>query len=74
MFALGYYAGCRASDVCWFRLDQVHHLTKKSGHITVGYKGKQGARRMSELIALQGRCLCTFGSSVPWRLRMANAG
>jgi site-specific recombinase XerD len=41
MFALGYYAGCRASDVCWFRLDQVHHLTKKSGHITVGYKRGQ---------------------------------
>src|SRR5205085_11108513 len=38
------------------------------------HEGKQGARRMSELIALQGRCLCTFGSSVPCRLRMANAG
>ncbi|HEY6408828.1 MAG TPA: tyrosine-type recombinase/integrase [Ktedonobacteraceae bacterium] len=41
MFTLGYYAGCRASDVCWFRLDQVHYLTKKSGHITVGYKRGQ---------------------------------
>ena len=41
MFALGYYAGCRASDVCWFRLDQVQHLTKKSGQITVGYKRGQ---------------------------------
>lgn len=41
MFALGYYAGCRVSDVCWFRLDQVHHLSKKSGHITVGYKRGQ---------------------------------
>jgi site-specific recombinase XerD len=41
MFALGYYAGCRASDVCWFRLDQVQHLTKKSGQITVGYKRRQ---------------------------------
>jgi integrase len=41
MFALGYYAGCRASDVCWFRLDQVHSLTKKSGCITVGYKRGQ---------------------------------
>jgi len=41
MFALGYYAGCRASDVCWFRLDQIHHLTKKSGFITVGYKRGQ---------------------------------
>jgi hypothetical protein len=37
-------------------------------------EGKQGARRMSELIARQGRCLCTFGSSVPCRLRMAIAG
>src|SRR5260370_26806624 len=41
LFALGYYAGCRASDVCWFRLDQIHHLTKKSGQITVGYKREQ---------------------------------
>jgi site-specific recombinase XerD len=41
MFALGYYSGCRASDVCWFRLDQIHHLTKKSGQITVGYKREQ---------------------------------
>src|SRR5205807_7474362 len=41
MFVLGYYAGCRASDVCWFRLDQVHHLTKKSGSVTVGYKRGQ---------------------------------
>ena len=41
MFALGYYAGCRESLVCWFRLDKVHHLTKKSGRITVGYKRGQ---------------------------------
>jgi site-specific recombinase XerD len=41
MFALGYYAGCRASDVCWFQLDQVHALTKKAGEITVGYKRGQ---------------------------------
>ena len=41
MFALGYYTGCRVSDVCWFRLDQVHHLSKKSGQITVGYKRGQ---------------------------------
>jgi site-specific recombinase XerD len=41
MFSLGYYAGCRASDVCWFRLGQIHHLTKKSGYVTVGYKRGQ---------------------------------
>lgn len=38
------------------------------------HEGKQGARHMSELIAREGRWLCTFGSSVPCRLRMANAG
>jgi hypothetical protein len=27
--------------VCWFRLDQVHHLTKKTGQITIGYKRGQ---------------------------------
>ncbi|HEY4385432.1 MAG TPA: tyrosine-type recombinase/integrase [Ktedonobacteraceae bacterium] len=48
IFALGYYAGCRASDVCWFRLDQVQHLTQKSGHITVGYK--RGQLRVLDLI------------------------
>jgi site-specific recombinase XerD len=41
IFALGYYAGCRASDACWFRLDQIHHLNKKSAQITVGYKRGQ---------------------------------
>jgi site-specific recombinase XerD len=48
IFALGYYAGCRASDVCWFRLDQVQHLAKKSGQITVGYK--RGQLRTLDLV------------------------
>ncbi len=48
MFALGYYSGCRASDVCWFRLDQVQHLTKKFGSITVGYK--RGQLRTIDLV------------------------
>lgn len=48
LFALGYYAGCRASDLCWFRLDQVHHLTKKSGQITIGYK--RGQLRTLDLV------------------------
>lgn len=48
LFALGYYAGCRASDVCWFRLDQVHHLTKKSGEVTLGYK--RGQQRTLDLV------------------------
>lgn len=41
IFALGYSAGCRASDACWFRVDQIHHLTTKSGSITIGYKRGQ---------------------------------
>ncbi len=41
MFALGYCAGCRASDVCWFRLEQVRQLSKKSGSIKVDYKRGQ---------------------------------
>ncbi len=48
LFALGYYAGCRASDVCWFRLDSVHHLTRKSGEVTVGYK--RGQQRTLDLV------------------------
>ncbi|BCL79429.1 hypothetical protein ccbrp13_18940 [Ktedonobacteria bacterium brp13] len=48
LFALGYYAGCRASDVCWFRLDSVHHLTRKSGEVTLGYK--RGQQRTLDLI------------------------
>ena len=47
LFALGYYAGCRASDVCWFQLDQVHHLTRKSGEVTLGYK--RGQQRTLDL-------------------------
>jgi site-specific recombinase XerD len=38
LFALGYYAGCRVSDVSWLRLEQVH-LTERSGWIKVGHKG-----------------------------------
>jgi site-specific recombinase XerD len=48
LFALGYYAGCRASDVCWFRLEGVHHLTRKAGEVTVGYK--RGQQRTLDLI------------------------
>src|SRR5579859_3155028 len=58
IFALGYYSGCRASDVCWFRMDQVQHLTKKSGQITVGYK--RGQLRTLDLINEARRPLCTY--------------
>ena len=38
LFALGYYAGCRVSDVSWLTLEDTH-LSARSGWIRVGYKG-----------------------------------
>jgi site-specific recombinase XerD len=39
-FALGYWAGCRVSDVSWLLREQTH-LTKKAGYITAGHKGSK---------------------------------
>ncbi|EFH82183.1 tyrosine-type recombinase/integrase [Ktedonobacter racemifer] len=38
VFALGYWAGCRVSDVSWLLRDQVH-VNGKAGWMTVGHKG-----------------------------------
>jgi site-specific recombinase XerD len=38
LFALGYWAGCRVSDVSWLRVEHVH-LGPKVGWIHAGYKG-----------------------------------
>jgi integrase len=41
IFALGYWAGCRVSDVAWLEQDHIQ-VTTKAGSITVGHKaGKQ---------------------------------
>ncbi len=40
IFALGYWAGCRVSDVSWLKFDNTH-LTKKTGWLRVGYKGNK---------------------------------
>lgn len=40
LFALGYYAGCRVSDVSWLRLENVH-LTERGSWLKVGYKGSK---------------------------------
>src|SRR5258708_21667984 len=37
-FALGYWAGCRVSDVSWLLLDQTQ-VSRKAGWMTVGHKG-----------------------------------
>jgi site-specific recombinase XerD len=38
LFALGYWAGCRVSDVAWLRVADTH-LSRKTGWLRVGYKG-----------------------------------
>lgn len=38
LFALGYWAGCRVSDVSWLKVDDTH-LGPKVGWIRVGHKG-----------------------------------
>lgn len=45
-FALGYWAGCRVSDVSWLQREHTH-LTTKAGHVTVGHK--QGKQRTIDL-------------------------
>lgn len=47
VFALGYWAGCRVSDVSWLLLEQVY-TTGKAGWITVGHKG--GKTRTIDLV------------------------
>lgn len=47
IFALGYWAGCRVSDISWLRLAECH-IGPKVGWLTVGYKG--GKKRDIDLM------------------------
>jgi site-specific recombinase XerD len=47
LFALGYWAGCRVSDVAWLRLEHTH-IGPKVGWLHVGYKG--GKAREIDLV------------------------
>jgi len=47
VFALGYWAGCRVSDVSWLLLDALH-ASLKAGWMTVGHKG--GKERTIDLV------------------------
>jgi site-specific recombinase XerD len=38
LFALGYWAGCRVSDVSWLQMDHTH-VGPKVGWVHIGYKG-----------------------------------
>lgn len=46
LFALGFWAGCRVSDVSWLRVEHTH-VTAKAGWLHVGHKG--GKRRDIDL-------------------------
>src|SRR5258707_15373685 len=43
LFALGYWAGCRISDVAWLRIEHLH-IGPKVGWVHVGYKGGKTRR------------------------------
>lgn len=47
LFALGYYAGCRVSDVSWLRLENAH-VNERSCWVKVGHKG--GKMREIDLV------------------------
>jgi len=47
VFALGYWAGCRVSDVSWLLLDALH-VSPKAGWMTIGHKG--GKERTIDLV------------------------
>lgn len=63
IFALGYWAGCRVSDVSWLRMEHTD-IRPRSGSLTVGHKGgkmrridlcPQARRPLAEYIQRGGR-------------------
>jgi site-specific recombinase XerD len=57
IFALGYWAGCRISDVAWLRIEHLH-IGPKVGWVHVGYKG--GKMRDIDLLNPVRRPLYTY--------------
>lgn len=57
IFALGYWAGCRVSDVSWLRVEHVE-LSPRSGSMRVGYKG--GKMRQIDLCLPARRALAEY--------------
>lgn len=41
IFALGFWAGCRVSDIAWLHMEHTH-VTRKAGWLHVGHKGGKG--------------------------------
>src|SRR5579859_6518719 len=57
LFALGYWDGCRVSDVSWLRLEHTH-VGSKVGWLHVGYKG--GKARDIDLVNEARKALDTY--------------
>ena len=57
IFALGYWAGCRISDVAWLRIEHLH-IGPKVGWVHAGYKG--GKMRDIDLLNPVRRPLYTY--------------
>jgi site-specific recombinase XerD len=57
LFALGYWAGCRVSDVSWLQMEHTH-IGPKIGWLHVGYKG--GKTRDIDLINAARRPLYEY--------------
>ena len=57
IFALGYWAGCRVSDVSWLTMENTY-VTQRKGWLKVGYKG--GKEREIDLARPARRALYDF--------------
>jgi site-specific recombinase XerD len=57
VFALGYWAGCRVSDVAWLRVEHAH-IGPKLGWVHVGHKG--GKARDLDLVNAARRPLADY--------------
>jgi site-specific recombinase XerD len=57
IFALGYWAGCRVSDIAWLRMDDAH-VGPQIGWVRVGHKG--GKLRDLDLVNDARRPLYTY--------------
>lgn len=57
IFSLGYWAGCRVSDVSWLLVEHTH-VTRSTGWLTVGHKG--GKQREIDLHPEARRALWAY--------------
>jgi site-specific recombinase XerD len=65
IFALGYWAGCRVSDIAWLRMEHTH-VTRKAGWLHVGHKGvKSGTLICTTMRAIRWPTIFSLGSEAP---------